>query len=313
MARLASVVFTASVLASAAASFADIKTYAATGSANFSDGAAWSPVGAPAATDSIVLGNAITADSTLTIDSGGVVAGTTVDTTHAYTIALGAGGPTAFNAGALNINAGSLVMAAGGSNTLRASALTIASGATLNLHNNSAIFDFGFVSPSNMGTIRDAILAGQIVGDVTGTSRIGFADASTVFHGASSGTFAGQSVSASTNPVLMRHTLAGDANLDGKVGFDDLVPLAMNWNTPPGGPKVWISGDFNYDSFVNFPDLVLLAQNYGDSYVPSALELTNLGGAGFAADWALAQSLVPEPTSIAMIALGAGLLRRRRS
>jgi hypothetical protein len=54
---------------------------------------------------------------------------------------------------------------------------------------------------------------------------------------------------------------------------------------------------------------VSLAQNYGQSN-PSLEGFS----AAFAADWALAQSLVPEPGTISVFAgvAGVGLLRRRR-
>jgi hypothetical protein len=102
----------------------------------------------------------------------------------------------------------------------------------------------------------------------------------------------------------------GDANFDLTVNFADLVALASNYNQPTG--QTWVRGDFNGDDAVNFPDLVLLAQNY-NRVVPTAA-LVELGGASFAADWALAQSLVPEPGSaLATLALAAFTSRRRRS
>jgi hypothetical protein len=64
--------------------------------------------------------------------------------------------------------------------------------------------------------------------------------------------------------ILVRSGRAGDANLDGGVGFADLVVLAQNYNVPPAG-ATWTRGDFNYDGVVNFGDLVILAQNYGAS------------------------------------------------
>jgi hypothetical protein len=53
--------------------------------------------------------------------------------------------------------------------------------------------------------------------------------------------------------------LAGDANHDRKVDFDDLVILAQNYNTTG---KTFATADFNYDTKVDFEDLVLLAQRY---------------------------------------------------
>ena len=98
----------------------------------------------------------------------------------------------------------------------------------------------------------------------------------------------------------------GDANTDGSVNFPDLLALAQNYNTLAS--MSWSEGDFNGDRVVNFPDLLALAQNYGSgaTVVPGA-------SPEFNADWALAQSMVPEPGSLMMVvAAGAVLGRRRR-
>ncbi|MFT3785939.1 MAG: PEP-CTERM sorting domain-containing protein [Tepidisphaeraceae bacterium] len=94
--------------------------------------------------------------------------------------------------------------------------------------------------------------------------------------------------------------LDGDANFDGTVNFSDLLVLAANYN---GTSAKWSEGDFTLDSTVNFNDLLGLAANYNGSVSGS-----------FAADWALAQSMVPEPVSMASLGAAAGvvLVRRRR-
>jgi hypothetical protein len=63
------------------------------------------------------------------------------------------------------------------------------------------------------------------------------------------------------NVVTVKYTRSGDANLDGRVDFTDLVAMAQNYNTLTG-QAVWSAGDFTYDGNVDFNDLVLLAQNY---------------------------------------------------
>jgi hypothetical protein len=98
-------------------------------------------------------------------------------------------------------------------------------------------------------------------------------------------------------------TVRGDVNLDHAVGFSDLVTLAQNYNTLGAGH--WSTGDFNGDSNVDFSDLVVIAQNYG-------FGTPGLSTANFQADWALAQSFVPEPTTLGAAAAAAGAAATRR-
>ena len=87
--------------------------------------------------------------------------------------------------------------------------------------------------------------------------------------------------------------LKGDANLDGSVVVGDLNVLGTNWQS---SPDLWSRGDFNADGFVDASDLNLLGINWQQS-IP-------LAAAGEA---------VPEPSSLALLALaGIALLMRRR-
>lgn len=90
----------------------------------------------------------------------------------------------------------------------------------------------------------------------------------------------------------------GDANGDHQVNFDDLVIVAQHYNQTLG--QSYATGDFNGDGVVNFDDLVVLAQHYNQTelgFVTTAISTE------FAADWSLAQSLVPEPTCVTAILL----------
>lgn len=86
----------------------------------------------------------------------------------------------------------------------------------------------------------------------------------------------------------------GDADLDGKVDFIDLLAVARAF----GSVGTWANGDFNGDDLVDFGDLLLLAKHYGFGAV-------DVGS--FTDDWTLAQTVVPEPAvllaSVAMIPL----------
>lgn len=92
----------------------------------------------------------------------------------------------------------------------------------------------------------------------------------------------------------------GDADLNGQVNFDDLLVLAKGY----GQPGVWASGDFNGSDAVDFDDLLLLASAYGFN--------ASVSVGAFEADWALAQSIVPEPSACLALAAAAGLVGRRR-
>jgi hypothetical protein len=103
---------------------------------------------------------------------------------------------------------------------------------TYDVATNTAVFTFAGPLPD--GNYR-AILPGDSVTDAAGNRMAG--DFSFDFF-----------------------VLAGDANRDRKVDFNDLVVLAQNYHSTGG--KTFAQGDFNYDGNVDFNDLVILAQRY---------------------------------------------------
>jgi autotransporter-associated beta strand protein len=99
--------------------------------------------------------------------------------------------------------------------------------------------------------------------------------------------------------VLVEATYFGDSNLDRKVDVTDLGTLATNYGKSV--PNGILQGDFNGDGKVDVTDLGLLATDYG------------LGTSGGGFTLAGAASAVPEPASLAVLAMGgAALLARRR-
>lgn len=96
----------------------------------------------------------------------------------------------------------------------------------------------------------------------------------------------------------------GDATANRQVNFDDLLVVAQNYGQTG---RAWETGDFTGDGLVGFDDLLLLAQHYGST---GSLGGSTQGDASFAADWAAARALVPEPTMLAALAIP--LNRRRR-
>lgn len=154
--------------------------------------------------------------------------------------------------------------------------------------------------------VRAALANGQIItSDTAGSGAalgVGYFVAGDLFTSFPA-TLDGLSLDQSS--LILAPALKGDADLSGGVNFNDLVALAQSYNKAGR----WKQGDFTYDGQVNFSDLVLLAQNYNatlSAVDPSAL------GASFAADWAMAQSFVPEPASALAIASLAAFTRRHR-
>lgn len=101
---------------------------------------------------------------------------------------------------------------------------------------------------------------------------------------------------------------SGDATFDAKVNFADLVLLAQHYGEPSHG-RVDVA-DLNLDGTTNFADLVILAQNYN-----TGAAVPGDAPPDIAADWALAQSLVPEPATAiaASISIVMAARRHRRS
>jgi fibronectin-binding autotransporter adhesin len=193
----------------------------------------------------------------------------------------------------------------------------------LDLNNNALVIEYTSGGLATFNALQTAIRSAYQIGAGThwtgagvtsSTARdntlygVGYAEASDVL-GPSGGMFRGESVDGTS--VLARFTLSGDANLDGSVDFLDLARLAQSYNVIDGA-RSWATGDFNYDGNTDFLDLAKLAQNYntalGAPVVPGA-------PADFNADVARAFAEVPEPQSLAVLALvGTCLLcpRRRR-
>jgi hypothetical protein len=87
--------------------------------------------------------------------------------------------------------------------------------------------------------------------------------------------------------------MAGDANHDRAVDFNDLVALAQHYNAPGISPA---QGDFNYDDVVDFNDLVILAQRYNTSLPAAGASATLAAPATlFTTDWTAATTSVTAP------------------
>jgi hypothetical protein len=93
----------------------------------------------------------------------------------------------------------------------------------------------------------------------------------------------------------------GDTDIDGDVDFDDLLALAQHYGQSNAS---WNEGDFDGVEGVTFSDLLALTQEYGNGGTVTPAQ--------FASDWALARSMVPEPTALIGLAAASMIMSRRR-
>jgi T5SS/PEP-CTERM-associated repeat protein len=202
---------------------------------------------------------------------------------------------------ALNVNAGHAALTSGGAKVLVTRSLSINSAAgQLDLANGAMILDYpGPVSP--ISTVKSWFATGYASGSWSGNgivsstaatmprAALGYAEAIDLFS-TFPASFFGQSVD--NTSILIRYTLAGDANLDGTVNTLDFNSLAANFSL---GGRVWRNGDFNYDGVANALDFNAIASNFGQT----------LSGAPLG-------TVVPEPAYCMTLLLAALLTARHR-
>ena len=243
-------------------------------------------------------GGSVIYESNLTLQSGASIS--FGNSTHAHNLTL-AGGATA-------------TIASGSHADVEVDSLTLAAGANVNLTNNGLTINYAAPAADPIATIVPLLSAGYNSGHWTGlgiTSSTAAASPTKFALGYLDGNVVtdAQAHTVGANQIAIKYTLAGDAFLEGSVGFDDLVAVAQNFGKTG---KDWASGNFNYDptGSVGFPDLVLVAQNFGAT---TAIVSGDSGSTGLSPLWEGGTAAVPEPASASLAAAaGAGLLARRR-
>jgi hypothetical protein len=185
--------------------------------------------------------------------------------------------------GSLNIDAGSFVKLQPGIGAALLTTGGISGAGVLDLA-DGALIDR---SAAPATALRSRLLAGYNGGAWNGSAS---AIRSNVVAGSAASDTLGLGVASQIKPTtlggfalqpsdrVVRYTLAGDADLDRTVNFDDLLRLASNYNTPSG--SIGSQGEFSYDASgaINFDDLLLLAANYNGS-LPGTLGGAALRGA----------------------------------
>jgi fibronectin-binding autotransporter adhesin len=173
--------------------------------------------------------------------------------------------------GALTIENGYLCLYSG-SGLSQQSSVAIFGGSTLDVESNTFIVDYGSgTDPVStiLSYLRSGYYAGLWSGPGISSSTVANLDAnqsqsvySVGYADGADGIVSGLS----SGQIEIMPTLAGDAKLQGGVGFGDFQLLAQYFGSSGG----WDEGNFNYGGKVTLGDYQLLAQNFGASSALSA-------------------------------------------
>ncbi len=163
--------------------------------------------------------------------------------------------------------------------------LKIAPGAVLNKQSGGQFSNLGLIDLAGgalMGSLSSAVVRLELVrgfngGSWNGTNNQGainssLAAGSALLDGVGYGSGSQIAITSigsfpiAAGDVVVRYTLAADANLDAAVDVSDLGILATNWQ---GTGKVFALADFNYDGATDVTDLGMLATDWQLS-LPSA-------------------------------------------
>jgi autotransporter-associated beta strand protein len=119
-----------------------------------------------------------------------------------------------------------------------------------------------------------------------------------------------------SDSVLVRYTYYGDADLDGRVTVEDYYRWKSGRSLWPAYEASWSWGDFNYDNLITVDDYYLWKSSFNAEPPLPVLPGDAISDPSWGA--AAATAAVPEPSTLALLAVGAlGLLgfawRRKRA
>jgi hypothetical protein len=113
--------------------------------------------------------------------------------------------------------------------------------------------------------------------------------------------------------LVIRYTGPGDVNLDGSTDGNDLAAILNNMGNLYDGPTWW-GGDLNGDGSVDGNDLIIFINDAGNLVGGGFTPLEGTSTPSLSGTLSVGSSVVPEPTSLTVLALSAiGLLLRRQT
>ncbi len=295
----------------------------------------------------LVSGGSLTspafANKGLYSQSGGVASLGVITGTGTANVSGGTLSATSIQHGTLNVNTTGLVkIAVNGTNSGLSVVdnLFVTGSGKLDLNDNDLLVHNGSYT-TIAGSIKNARNNGLWNGPGITSSTAAAASPKNKTLGTLTGTQfhtaqgAGATFDAATvnNPdIVVKYTYYGDADLNGKVNFDDYAKIDAGFNNHATD---WFGGDFDYNGKVNFDDYALIDAAFnsqsgtlgramhwlsgddrsGNGMSSPSLQLVEQHYAEFGDGYARSFiASVPEPASIGMVLLGtaASLLARRR-
>jgi len=218
-------------------------------------------------------------------------------------IAVLATGTLAIDAG-LAMQTPSLSIASGGLATLSPSTVTVVATSGLAIDGRLEL-GAGRIESAAGGITQDSLLAALVGGrgDGTWTATTGITSAAAAANLAKNSLRAVGWLENNAGSFSVAFTAPGDTNLDGQIDILDAANFLVGGKFDTGIGAIWSEGDFNYDQVVDILD----AADFFSTELFNQEPFLPLPAPG-------AVAVVPEPTGLPLLALGACVavaLRRR--